>query len=73
MGDAGKLYIPVRRALLQRACARTHFAPRVPPPAQPELVSIYRDEIVPLATMLTPNQFEIECVVRLTVAPCAPA
>jgi pyridoxine kinase len=32
-----------------------------------ELVQIYREEIVPLATMLTPNQFEAEILTGLTI------
>ena len=33
-----------------------------------ELVGIYRDDIVPLATMLTPNQFEAELLTGVTIA-----
>jgi pyridoxine kinase len=33
-----------------------------------ELVGIYRDDIVPLATMLTPNQFEAELLTGMTIS-----
>jgi pyridoxine kinase len=33
-----------------------------------ELVGIYRDEVVPLATMLTPNQFEAELLTGMTIS-----
>jgi len=33
-----------------------------------ELVGIYRDDVVPLATMLTPNQFEAELLTGMTIA-----
>ena len=26
----------------------------------PELVAVYRDKVLPMATVLTPNQFEVE-------------
>jgi pyridoxine kinase len=32
-----------------------------------ELVPIYRDEVVPLATVLTPNQFEAETLTGMKI------
>ena len=34
----------------------------------PDLVPIYRDEVVPLATILTPNQFEAETLTGIQIA-----
>jgi pyridoxine kinase len=39
----------------------------------PELVPVYREEIVPLATVLTPNQFEAEQLTGLTITDAASA
>ena len=33
----------------------------------PELVPIYRDEVIPLATILTPNQFEAETLTGMQI------
>ena len=38
-----------------------------------ELVAIYRDEVVPTATMLTPNQFEVELLTKRAIASEADA
>lgn len=38
-----------------------------------ELVDVYREEVVPLATLLTPNQFELELLTRQSVTDVASA
>lgn len=35
-----------------------------------ELVALYRDSVVPLADIVTPNQFECEYVACVLVSPC---